>query len=164
VLISPEVLQQHWDYSAWATTRLLDAAGQLSPEELTRDFKTADGSVLETLVHLFWSETIWLSRFNRVIPPSRPARGSHDLKFLQQHWPALHDEWRGHLAEVSDANEVLTYKDLKGQEWRHPIWLLLFHVVNHSTHHRGQVSGFLRTMGHTPPPLDLVAYHRLRSS
>src|SRR5437588_12057189 len=79
VLISPEVLQQHWDYSVWATTRLLDAAGQLSPEEVARDFNTADGSVLETLVHLFWSETIWLNRFNQVIPPSRPAKGTHDL-------------------------------------------------------------------------------------
>jgi uncharacterized damage-inducible protein DinB len=33
-------------------------------------------------------------------------------------------------------------------------------VVNHGTHHRGQVSGFLRVMGHTPPPLDLVFYYR----
>jgi uncharacterized damage-inducible protein DinB len=33
-------------------------------------------------------------------------------------------------------------------------------VVNHGTHHRGQVSGFLRSMGHTPPALDLIAYYR----
>ncbi|MFL6446663.1 MAG: DinB family protein [Bryobacteraceae bacterium] len=41
---------------------------------------------------------------------------------------------------------------------------LLSHVVNHSTHHRGQVSGFLRAMNYTPPPLDLVAYHRQRTA
>src|SRR3954470_10132994 len=162
--VSPAMLQEHWEYNIWATMRLLEAAGQLSPEELTRDFKTADGSVLETLGHLFWSETIWLSRFNEVIPPARPDRGAHDVVFLRQHWPALHHEWRGYLAEVSDTSEILTYKDLKGQEWKHAIWLLVFHVVNNSTQHRGQVSGFLRAMGHTPPSLDLVAYHRLRSS
>ena len=39
-------------------------------------------------------------------------------------------------------------------------WQIVTHVVNHGTHHRGQVSGFLRTMGHTPPPLDLSFYYR----
>jgi uncharacterized damage-inducible protein DinB len=34
------------------------------------------------------------------------------------------------------------------------------HLVNHGTHHRGQISGFLRAMDHTPPPLDLIAYYR----
>lgn len=164
MLISPEVFRQHWDYNIWATSRLLDAAGQLSPEELTRDFKTADGSVLETLGHLFWSETIWLSRFKRVPSPSRPKRGTYRLDFLRQHWPTLHKDWGQYLAELEDADASLTYKDLKGQEWNQPLWVLLFHVVNHSTHHRGQVSGFLRAMGHIPPPLDLVAYHRQRTS
>jgi uncharacterized damage-inducible protein DinB len=42
-----------------------------------------------------------------------------------------------------------------------PDWKLVFHVVNHATHHRGQVAGFLRTMGRVPPPLDLIAYYRL---
>jgi uncharacterized damage-inducible protein DinB len=158
--VSPEVLQQHWEYSVWATTRLLDAAGQLSPDELTRDFKTADNSVLDTLAHVFWSETIWLSRFKKVPSASRPEKGTQNLASLRQRWPALHDEWRRYLASVSDASEILTYKDLKGHEWHQPLWVLLFHIVNHSTHHRGQVSGFLRAMNHTPPPLDLVAYHR----
>src|SRR5947209_13788788 len=121
--VSPAVMQQHWDYNVWATARLLDAAEQLSSEELTRDFKTADGSVLETLSHLFWSESIWLSRFKKVSAPSRPERGAHDLEFLQQRWPVLHDEWRTYLAGVSDGDERLTYKDLKGHEWTQPVWV-----------------------------------------
>jgi uncharacterized damage-inducible protein DinB len=32
--------------------------------------------------------------------------------------------------------------------------------VNHGTHHRGQVAGFLRAMGKAPPPLDLMAFYR----
>ena len=35
---------------------------QLSPEELTRDFQTADNSVLGTLVHLYFAERLWLAR------------------------------------------------------------------------------------------------------
>jgi uncharacterized damage-inducible protein DinB len=160
VLLPPEVLHQHWEFNIWATNRLLAAAEQLSPEELVLDFKTADNSVLETLGHLFWSETIWLCRFRRENSPPRPAKGSHELSYYRKRWPPLHQEWRTHLAGVADPAELLAYKDLKGNDWTHPVWVLLFHVVNHSTHHRGQVSGFLRSMGHTPPSLDLIAYYR----
>ena len=40
-----------------------------------------------------------------------------------------------------------------------PAWQIVMHVVNHGTHHRGAVSGFLRAMGKTPPKLDLIAYY-----
>jgi uncharacterized damage-inducible protein DinB len=53
-------------------------------------------------------------------------------------------------------------KDLRGNTWTQPFWQLVLHVVNHATHHRGQVSGFLRAMGRVPPPLDLVAFYRAR--
>ena len=56
--------------------------------------------------------------------------------------------------------QPLAYRDLKGRAYEQPLWQLILHVVNHGTHHRGQVSGFLRSLGHVPPPLDLVAYYR----
>jgi uncharacterized damage-inducible protein DinB len=54
----------------------------------------------------------------------------------------------------------IVYRDLKGRTWKQPVWQLVLHLVNHGTHHRGQVSGFIRAMGATPPPLDLVFYYR----
>jgi uncharacterized damage-inducible protein DinB len=52
---------------------------------------------------------------------------------------------------------------MKGTPWKQPLWKLVLHVVNHGTHHRSQVSGFLRTLGHAPPPLDLVYFYRQSS-
>jgi uncharacterized damage-inducible protein DinB len=49
---------------------------------------------------------------------------------------------------------------MRGNPWRQPLGQLVLHVVNHGTHHRGQVSAFLRMMGHVPPKLDLVTYYR----
>jgi uncharacterized damage-inducible protein DinB len=58
------------------------------------------------------------------------------------------------------AQESVAYKDTQGNAFSRPLWQLILHVVNHGTHHRGQVSGFLRAMGQTPPSLDLTAYYR----
>ena len=63
------------------------------------------------------------------------------------------------ISEEALAADV-TYTDSAGNVWTNPLWQIVSHVVNHGTHHRGQVSGFLRSMGRTPPPLDLMAYCR----
>ena len=68
-------------------------------------------------------------------------------------------EWASGLSEDSIGSKI-SYKDLKGNPYETPLWQIVLHVVNHGTHHRGQVSGFLRALGHTPPPVDLIAYYR----
>jgi uncharacterized damage-inducible protein DinB len=158
-----EALRNHIDYTAWATARLVGAAGTLSAEELTRDFNTADRSVLGTLVHVFAADRVWLGRIHGN-PPARfldPERDMH-VTVLQTDWPALLAKWKEWAAALTDESSraKISYKDLKGNPYSTPAWQIILHVVNHGTHHRGQVSGFLRSLGHTPPPLDLIAYYR----
>jgi len=161
--VTADTLRLHLDYSSWASRRLVDAAARLTPEQLTREFGTADRSVLGTLVHIFAADRIWLGR----VQGNAPARfldPETDMRFpvLENDWPALHERW-GQWAAALDESSVEThvpYADLKGNPYETPLWQIVLHVVNHATHHRGQVSGFLRAMGHKPPPLDLIAYYR----
>jgi len=159
--VSVDTLRLQLDYSAWASQRLLDAAAKLSAEELNRDFQTADKTVLDTLVHVYAADRIWLAR---VLGQQRSFRDpeDRDLALLQTEWPALHERWKLWLRDFTDGDvtRVIDYQDLKGRAYSQPVWQILLHVVNHGTHHRGQVSGFLRSMGHTPPPLDLIAFYR----
>lgn len=161
--LSPSAIQHHIEYSTWATQQLLGAAAALQTNELTRDFGTADKSVLGTLVHIFRAERIWLARLQE-----RASRGEwsrpedEQLATLNAEWPPLHNNWRtwaNSLAD-SDTERILSYTDLRGNPWTQPVWQLVLHVVNHSTHHRGQVSGFLRALGKTPPPLDFIRFVR----
>ena len=69
------------------------------------------------------------------------------------------DPWASLLSE-EQTQERISYDDLEGRAWVQPLWQLVLHVVNHGTHHRGQVAGFLRMLGHKPPALDLTAYYR----
>lgn len=160
--ISPDAVRLHLDYSAWANARLLEAAAKLSDDELTRDFGTADKSVIGTLVHIFGADRAWLRRVRDGHSGEWPAPEYSALAVLQSAWPKVYTEWREWSAPLTSDQlmTIVSYRDLRGNPWRTALWKILLHVVNHATHHRGQVSGFLRSMGHTPPPLDLMAFYR----
>lgn len=152
----------HLDYSAWASQRLLDAAAELTEDELNRDFGTSEHSVLGTLVHVFAADRVWLYRLAGGENPGFVSDADRSFAVLENDWPAIHERWRIWAAELTDeaALAPLEYRDMKGNPYCQPVWQLVFHVVNHGTHHRGQVSGFLRAMGKTPPPVDLIHYYR----
>lgn len=156
-------IRTHFDYTAWASARLVKAAGPLSPEELTKDFGTADHSVLGTLVHVYAGDRIWYDRVHGNLRPRfiEPERDMH-LHVLQNDWPPLLQRWREWAAAQTEESlrGKASYKDLKGNAFETPLWQIALHLINHGTHHRGQVSGFLRAMGHVPPPLDLMVYYR----
>ena len=160
--VSANALRLHLDYSAWASRHLVDAAANLTADEQTRDFKTADSSVLGTLAHVFAADRVWLARVKGETPGPFITPEDRRLEVLQNDWPALHRRWKLYGDELTDDGvlEVISYKDTKGNAYQTPLWQVLLHLVNHGTHHRGQVSGFLRSMGHTPPATDLVAYYR----
>jgi uncharacterized damage-inducible protein DinB len=156
-------LREHIRYSAWASARLVEAAARLSHADLLRDHGTADRSVLGTLAHVYAADRLWLGRIeNAPTAAFLDPEKDHQIGTLENEWPALLARWDTWIARQSDASirEPLTYRNLKGQEYSMPVWQIVLHVVNHGTHHRGQVAGFLRSMGHTPPPLDLIYFYR----
>ena len=158
-MITPELARTHLAYTEWATARLLSAARDLSPDDLTRDFGTADRSVLGTLTHLFAADRVWLVR---LLGGAQEVPRDYDLPRLEREWTALFDRWKEWASGLTEEKvaERVSYRDLKGNPWISPVWQIVLHVVNHGSHHRGQVSGFLRAMGKVPPPLDLIAFYR----
>src|ERR1700676_3078300 len=159
---SADTLRLHLDYSAWASNRLLEAASKLNEEELSHDFKTSDKNIASTLAHAFAADRVWLGRIQGNPPATFIDDKDRQLDVLKTEWPALQQRWKQRATPLSDQSVLakISYKDLKGNQYETPLWQILLHVVNHATHHRGQASGFLRAMGHTPPPLDLIVYYR----
>jgi uncharacterized damage-inducible protein DinB len=161
--IEPPVLRQHFEYTIWATRRLVETAAGLTPEQLNRDFGHADRSVLGTLAHIYAADRIWLGRIEGA-PPARFLDPDRDLRMeaLTSDWPEVHQRWLAWLdsQDASSLEAALQYRDLKGNPHATPLWQVVLHVVNHASHHRGQVSAMLRAMGRTPPPVDLIVYYR----
>ena len=160
--VSADFLRTQVNYTRWASLRLLDAAAALTPEELAHDFRTADRTIPGTLAHTFAGDRVWLARLTGGADPQRLTDEDRLLPAVQSAWPPLLDRWREWAAGLTDeqASGPFFYTDQRGHSWTQPVWQVVLHVVNHGTHHRGQVSGFLRILGHTPPVLDLHLYYR----
>lgn len=161
--LSTSAIQHHLEYNSWATLRLLNAARELTSDQLTHDFGTADKSALGTLVHIFRAERIWLARLQERASATEWSQPEDEqLTTLRTEWPLLQAKWQNWANGLSDPHteRILQYIDLRGNSWAQPVWQVVLHVVNHSTHHRGQVSGFLRALGKTPPPLDFIRFVR----
>ncbi len=162
-MVPAATLILHLRYTAWASARLVEAASNLSPAELMQDFKTSEKSVVGTLAHTFAADRVWWHRINGTIPAKfiDPEK-DFLLQTLQTEWPALLAQWEQFISAKDEPalSAKIEYKDLKGNPYATPLWQIVLHVVNHGTHHRGQASGMIRALGHTPPPLDLIAYYR----
>ncbi|MBL8178258.1 MAG: DinB family protein [Bryobacterales bacterium] len=157
--LSTETASTHFAYSGWASAQLVQAAAALSEEELNRDHKSADKSVLGTLVHIFAADRIWYARVTGAEQTKFIGESDYRLATLQTDWPVLHDKWIGYL-QTAGLDAVIAYKDLRGNSHESPLWQILLHVVNHGTHHRGMVAAMIRSMGHAPPQIDEIAYFR----
>jgi uncharacterized damage-inducible protein DinB len=157
------VLVTQIQYHRWATGLVMDEVVKLPAEKLMSNLKTSFGGVYETIVHLYQSDRIWLDRLQ-----NRPSGKFEDYDApgcvweLRDAWASVQDQLVAYASDLTDAevNRSLTYKNLAGQAFSSPIWQILLHVVNHGTHHRGQVTTMLRQLGETPTNLDLIRYHR----
>jgi uncharacterized damage-inducible protein DinB len=154
-------MQFLYAYNRWANARALDAAGALSAVELRRDPGSSDPSVWATLVHIVWAEWRWLGRWQqRPQGPGADPSGCTDLAALTQRWLDLAVAQRAFLDSL-DAGALdvpITYENPAGIPWTYALSLMLQHVVNHSTYHRGQVTTMLRQLGAEPAPTDLLLY------
>jgi uncharacterized damage-inducible protein DinB len=160
--MNPQELRTLYAFNRWANRRLLDAASSLTSEELTRDMTTSHGSVLGTLLHIFWAEWLWLQRWLGRSPAQGdlPIGEIHDVASLVTRWRELEEVQRSFAAGLTE--DALTrrvgYENFAGERWEYSLVHMLQHVVNHSSYHRGQVVTLLRQLGHQPPTTDLLVY------
>jgi len=111
---------------------------------------------------VFAADRLWLARVRGQMAGPFVEESDYSLDVMQRDWPGAHAGWRDWLASLAEDGfaKDIDYSDLKGRSHSTPAWQIVLHVVNHGTHHRGQVSGFLRRMGRKPQQLDLVVYYR----
>ncbi len=152
-------------YNVWATVRLLDAVAAVPEADYQRDAGLFFRSIHGTLNHLLVGEhLLWFVRFSEGVSPrlaldaeeeSDRLRLSQRLRDGAVRWAPLMSAWP---AERWDGQ--LSYTTTNGEAVSLPFAPTLAHVFNHGTHHRGQITAALTSLGHPCPVIDLVYFLR----
>lgn len=147
-------------YHAWATHKLLADLAALSDDEWHRDLRLFFGSVHRTVNHLLVTDNIWYARFAENVS-LRVALDAELHTGRAAVCAALNeavDRWVP-SAETLDASRLdgeLAYTRSDGEAVRIPFAPALGHVFNHATHHRGQLTVAVTSLGYPGPSLDWV--------
>jgi uncharacterized damage-inducible protein DinB len=64
------------------------------------------------------------------------------------------------IIENLDFKQKIEYQNSKGIMFENTIFEILFHAVNHSTYHRGQINSLLKQNGLEPILTDYIFYKR----
>ena len=161
-MITREYVRAMAVYNRWQNQNLYGVADGLSDEERRRERDAFFGSVHKTLSHLLWADRIWMSRFADV---PKPEGGIPESVSLYPHWDGLKREraafdetmiaWADGLDSASVAGDLTWYSGAQKREVTRPKWILITHMFNHQTHHRGQVHCMLTQAGGKPQDTDL---------
>jgi uncharacterized damage-inducible protein DinB len=161
-MIDPGYVQRLARYNRWQNENLYGVADTLSDAERRHERGAFFGSIHGTLSHLLWADRIWMSR---LAGTPRPAGGIPESVSLYGDWSELKREraafdgvivdWAERLDDDALAGDLTWFSGAIKAEVSRPKWLLLTHMFNHQTHHRGQVHCMLTQAGGKPGDTDL---------
>ena len=150
-------------YNRWQNETVITAADQLDDAARSNDQGLFFGSITGTLNHLLWADRLWLHRFAGTARPE--AVSIAQSTGLHGDWATLVSERRRTDQAIIDWAQALEQSWLEGDlTWHsasagrditHRRALLVTHLFNHQTHHRGQVHAALTRAGLGTAPTDL---------
>jgi uncharacterized damage-inducible protein DinB len=156
-----DMLRELLSYNTWANTKVLDAVARLDSDQFTRNVGGSYPSVQATLTHMVWAEWVWLERWLGRSPKEVFAPEEFpSVADLRERWTqiqATQDAFVRSLAP-EELQRVVRYTNRFEQTWEYALWRALYHLFNHSTYHRGQVTNMLRLLGAQPATTDFLDF------
>ncbi len=149
-------------YNSVMNARLIALVTPLPDKALLENRGAFFGSVLGTLNHLVVADLMWLNRFRpqpygQMLAPldalPKPVVLADllyptlaELTPVRKELDALYIRFIDQLSDA-DIASPLSYRSATGSAFTKTTGLLLSHVFNHQTHHRGQITTLLSQMG-----------------
>ena len=138
------------DYNLWANRKTTELLVSLDPSVLDRSIANSFPTIKETLKHLHYAESIWLQRIQLNEDTQIPwpdANPSADQLYsdLNQASQDLKDYVDG--LNTDDLGRTVSFITGEGASLSNTVERIIYHVINHSTYHRGQVITMLKQLG-----------------
>ncbi len=161
-MIDPGFVRTMATYNAVMNATLYAAAARLPDEARRADRGAFFRSIHGTLSHLVWADQMWMSRFDGWDKPKATLADSasyiEDFTAMQaQRAPmdARLQTWADDLDPAWLDGEEQWFSGAAKRDVRRPRALVVAHLFNHQTHHRGQVHAMLTAAGERTGDTDL---------
>jgi len=134
-------------YDRWANLECLKAA---------KDQAAANNAV-GRIAHILSAEKLWLERILHE-KQSLPVWPTSSLEECLTLADRVGSAWHNYLARLAagELEEVIEYRNSKGEAWSSRVEDILLHVVMHSAYHRGQIAMEMRAAGLEPAYTDFI--------
>lgn len=147
-------------YNAHANTEMNKVLATLTPEEWDQDRGGYFSSFRSLTGHIYTADVVWPVRFSGLRPFSAAKGAPFDFPPTWSEPPfgafaeylalrtALDAKLIALTNEMTDADleQNLAFRTSRGEEHSKNLGGLVFHMFNHQTHHRGQISLLLDQM------------------
>jgi uncharacterized damage-inducible protein DinB len=147
-------------YNQWMNQQLYTVCADIPDVDRKSDRGAFFKSIHGTLNHILVADRIWLGRFTK-----QPFTAQLDTELYSDFSELWVQRERLDLTMIDWAQDLkpdwlntdLTYTNSSGFTRTLPHWLLVTHLFNHQTHHRGQLTTVLHQMGCQVRVTDLPA-------
>ncbi len=161
-MITPDYCRTMARYNSWQNNGLREMIQAMDHDELYKDRGAFFGSIMRTLNHLLWGDTMWISRFDGGHGTDLSGQEGLEMTPTPAVWAADRFRmdaritlWAESVSTIDLTGDLTWYSGMMGLEMTKPMALCVMQVFNHQTHHRGQVHAMLTALGQKPQDTDL---------
>ena len=141
-----------YEYNAWSNKRVLDC--------LTRQ-QVHDEKIVTLMGHVIAAQYLWLHRIKGLPPAPVKLWGEYTVPQLITMAEDIGGQWLEYVKITSNFNRDLEYINYVGDPYITNVEMIMIHLVNHSSYHRGQIAMQLRQKGFEPINTDFITYDRI---
>ena len=160
-MIPAETIRKLFTYYYWARDEQLEACEALSEEQWTRDLGNSFASVRDTFHHILIAEWAWNRRWrNGALDNVPDPNDVPTVAALRERWQPIEADTKNFLAGLDHdrqndgLNKNVTFTNMQGNENTCALWETFYHLLNHQSYHRGQITTMLRQLGADAPSVD----------
>jgi uncharacterized damage-inducible protein DinB len=144
------LFHQIFDYNYFSNKQLITVCSTLE------EVPSKSGELFN---HILNAHHIWNARILE-----RPAEFDVWQNHEMEAWEEIHYDNQRSSFEIITNTEFwerrIKYENSEGAHFSSSLQDILFHIINHSTHHRGQILTDFRAQGIEPPIQDYIYYKR----
>jgi uncharacterized damage-inducible protein DinB len=147
-----KTIQKMYEHLNWANQRILETLQNVEVE-----FQQ-----VSLFSHILYSEQVWITRIKGRDSSQMPIWSDGDLEVCAKLIKQNEDNFKILLTEIAetDLDNLISYTNSKGKEFKTSIRDILTHVALHGQYHRGQINSRIRADGFEPVNTDYITFVR----